>query len=191
MNCRAFFCCFVISLACFANLIAADDESIDATIFSHFCAAQQPPSSRDVDEYFCECSITASPLVGLPELHIDCTHIANLTNKLFGAEKLPPNAASLVLSYQLFTKIPEFVGEALRHLDMSYNRIVAVKNLNFIRVKHLSHLDLQANAISSLEPNAFAMLDALTYLDLSSNQLVDTVAHVFSPLVRLVSVADP
>lgn len=177
MNCRTIRCCFVISLTLMALLIAGD-ENKSANISVKFCAASidtKTSSAVDGDEYLCECEAIVSPLDGKPAIKIDCTHnddrIANLTNKLFGAEQqLPPSAAILILSYQLFTEIPQFVGDSLKHLDMSYNSISSVKDRNFIHVKNLARLELNDNAISTLAPNAFEQLTALSYLDLAGNQ---------------------
>lgn len=193
MNCKTIRCYFVVAiLACMASFINCDANNEAENIFRHFCAPltidATPISTVDGDEYFCDCEAIVSPLVGKPAIKIDCTlndHIANLTNKLFGAEKLPPKTALLVLSFQLFTEIPEFFGDSLKHLDMSYNRIRIVKNLNFIHVKYLERLDLHDNEISDIEPNAFSLLSELNYLDLSSNRLVILPANVFSTLVSL------
>jgi hypothetical protein len=192
MNCKTirFRCCFILLAVAFSSsLIVCDGNE---RMFKHFCdiGIDSSPSELNVDgdEYFCECEMIASPLVGKPTIKIDCTfndRIANLTNKLFGAENLPPNTATLILSFQLLTELPQFVGGDLKHLDMSNNRIAIVKDSDFIHVKNLERLQLNDNEISVIQPRAFSPLTKLWLLDLSSNQLVVVPAMVFAPLIRL------
>jgi Leucine-rich repeat (LRR) protein len=191
MNCKTIRCCFILlAMALSSRLIVCDGGS--ERMFKHFCddiGIDSSPSELNVDgdEYFCECEMIASPLVGKPTIKIDCTfndRIANLTNKFFGAENLPPNTASLVLSFQLFTELPQLIGD-LKHLDMSNNRIGIVKDSDFLHVKTLEGLHLNDNEIKVIEARAFAPLTRLRHLDLSTNQLVVVPANVFAPLIRL------
>lgn len=190
MNFKTVRCCFILlALALSSSLIVCDG---DEKIFKRFCdiGIDSSPSELNVDgdEYFCECEMIATPLVGKPTIKIDCTfndRIANLTNKFFGAENLPTNTATLVLSFQLFTEIPQFVGRDLKHLDISNNRIAIVKDSDFIYVKMLDTLQLNDNEITIIEPRAFAPLTHLQNLDLSSNQLVVVPSNAFAPLIRL------
>lgn len=145
--------------------------------------------STSTDDDFCNCDVISSPVLGRPSVKIDCMlsdHVTNLTNENFKAEQLPTNTVSLVLSYQRFTEIPDFVGR-LVELDMSNNLISIIKNHNFIHIKTIERLELAYNAISAIEPNAFSLLTLLHHLDLSNNQLVIVPANVFAPLVTLKS----
>lgn len=188
---RFFRCCFILlAVTLSSSLIVCDGN--EQRMLKHFCdiGIDSSPSELNVDgdEYFCECEMIASPLVGKPTIKIDCTfndRIANLTNKLFGAENLPLNTASLVLSFQLFTELPQFIGGDLKHLDMSNNRITIVKDSDFIHVKTLERLHLNDNEIADIKPHAFAPLTKLRLLDLTSNQLVVVQAMVFAPLIQL------
>lgn len=169
---------------CHGNENDATDS--DDKIFKHLCSFDSNDSVVD-DEDFCNCDLVSSPLIGRPTVKIDCMlsdRVANLTNKIFAAEKLPLNTVSLILSFQLFTEVPEFTG-SLIDLDLSNNQIFIVKNLNFIHVKSLERLDLSYNVITDIEPNAFSLLTLLHSLDLSNNQLVVIPANVFAPLVTL------
>ena len=155
-------------------------------MFKHLCSFCADDEVVD-DEDFCNCDIVSSPIIGRPTLKIDCTlsdRVANLTNELFMAQKLPVNTVSLILSYQQFTEVPDFNGSLLE-LDLSNNQISIIKNNNFIHVKALERLDLSYNVITDIEPNAFSLLTLLHFVDLSNNQLVVVPANVFAPLITL------
>lgn len=165
-----------------------DDESIIP--FTHLCKFDQPMLNHSTtnDDDFCNCDIVSSPDAGLPSVKIDCQHsdhVTNLTNKIFQAQKLPINTLTLILSYQHFRRVPEFIGDRLEHLDMSNNFISIVENSNFIRVTSLKHLDLSYNSISEIEPQAFEQLQFLKHLDLSNNDLITMPINVFRPLISL------
>lgn len=159
--------------------------------FTHFCKFDQLPMlnhSTINDEDYCDCDVISSPVIGRPIVKIDCEmsdHVTNLTNIVFKAEKLPINTVTLILSYQHFSEVPVFIGEHLKHLDMSNNLITIIKNENFIHVTFLEHLDLSDNSISTIEPSAFEKLELLHYLDLSSNRIAALPVAVFSPLTTL------
>jgi hypothetical protein len=167
-----------------------DDDSIIP--FTHLCKFDQAMLKHSTadDEDFCDCDVVtaSSSLGGRPGVKIDCEHsdhVTNLTNKIFQAQKLPVNTLSLILSYQHFREVPEFIGDQLELLDMSNNFITVIKGSNFIRVTSLKHLDLSYNAIDEIQPQAFEQLQFLTHLDLTSNQIVTLPASVFKPLVAL------
>lgn len=162
----------------------------DVIAFTQLCKFDLPMLNHSTidDEDFCNCDVIPSASTGQPSVKIDCElsdHVTNLTNKIFRAQKLPVNTLSLILSYQHFSEVPEFVGDHLQHLDMSNNFITIVKNSNFIHVTSLEHLDLSYNRIAEIEPKALEQLQSLRHLDLSSNQLVAMPADVFQPLIAL------
>lgn len=163
------------------------DESRDVPkTFTQLCSSNH--TMVDDDKY-CNCDVVPSPVIGRPAIQIDCTlsdGVTNLTNEVFKAEKLPANAISLVLSYQLFTYIPSFEG-GLVELDMSNNLISIVKEFNFFKIKTLEKLDLSYNQISEVEVNAFTSLSLLHYLDLTGNRLVIVPANTFMALTTLKS----
>lgn len=154
--------------------------------FKHLC---NPNQTNAHDDDFCNCDLIASPVIGRPAVKIDCMMsdgVTNLTNEVFKAEKLPLNSVTLILSYQLFTSVPFFVG-GLVELDMSNNQISVIKEANFAGVKLLETLDLSYNQITEVESNAFSSLTFLHHLDLSNNLIVVMPAHTFDPLVTLKS----
>jgi Leucine rich repeat len=169
-----------------ANGIASDEIEADDKMFKHLCNFDSDDTVVD-DEDFCNCDVVSSPLIGRPTVTVDCMlsdRVTNLTNEIFAAEKLPINTVSLILSYQQFSKVPDFVG-SLVALDLSNNQISIVKNFNFIHIKSLERLDLSYNLISEMEPNAFSLLTLLHHLDLTNNLLVVVPANVFAPLITL------
>lgn len=172
------------------DAIPDDTANDDVIAFTQLCKFDLPMLNHSTvdDEDFCNCDILPSSSTGQPSVKIDCElsdHVTNLTNKIFRAQKLPVNTLSLILSYQHFSEVPEFVGDHLQHLDMSNNFITIVKNANFIRVTSLEHLDLSYNSISEIQPLAFEQLQFLRQLDLTANQLVVMPANVFKPLIAL------
>lgn len=195
MRSKIFF--IVLLLAFLSRSTLAEDEKeaendaseADDKTFKHFCSFEKPMLNHSIadDDDFCNCDVFSSPMIGRPLVKIDCTlsaGVTNLTNAIFKAENLPINAVSLILSYQLFTEVPDFVG-SLVELDMSNNRISVIKDLNFIHIKTLEKLDLSYNEINEIQVNAFSLMNLLHHLDLSSNQLVVVPANVFAPLVTL------
>lgn len=170
----------------------SDDEmdTIEIIPFTHLCSFERPMLNHSIadDEDFCNCDIVSSSVIGRPSVKIDCElsdHVRNLTNRVFQAQKLPVNTVSLVLSYQHFTEVPEFIGDQLKYLDMSNNLITVLKDSNFIHTALLEHLDLSYNFISDIQSQAFEGLQLLHHLDMSVNELVVLPANVFSPLVTL------
>jgi Leucine-rich repeat (LRR) protein len=155
--------------------------------FDHLCNFEKP-MINDGDE-FCNCDVVKSPMVGKPAVKIDCMlsdGVTNLTIETFKAEKLPTYTISLILSFQSFEEIPQFVGDSLIELDMSNNRIKVIKDSNFVTVNKLEVLDLSYNLIFGIENNAFAQLTRLQQLDLSNNRLVNSFPTLtFAPLQAL------
>ncbi|KAL7027420.1 hypothetical protein ACKWTF_005432 [Chironomus riparius] len=169
---------------------AVNEEEAGVIPFTHFCKFEIPMVNHSTtdDEDFCDCDVVSSSVIGKPIVKINCemsNHVTNLTNKVFQAQKLPINTVTLILSYQHFNEIPEFVGEHLKHLDMSNNLITIIKDENFIHVTSLEHLDLSYNSISEIQSSAFQQLQLLHYLDLSSNRIVQLPLNVFTPLSAL------
>lgn len=169
---------------------AANEEEAGVIPFTHFCKFEIPMVNHSTtdDEDFCDCDVVSSPVIGRPTVKINCemsNHVTNLTNKVFQAQKLPFNTVTLILSYQHFQAVPEFVGDHLKHLDMSNNLITSIKDENFIHITSLEHLDLSYNSISEIQLNAFQQLQLLHYLDLSSNRIVQLPLNVFTPLSTL------
>lgn len=184
---------FVIVLSIISTTsVIANDEDNDASstkYFERFCSFEKPTLNHatDDDDEFCNCDVIASPVIGRPSVKIDCMMsdgVNNLTNAIFRAEKLPINTLSLILSYQQFTEIPDFVG-TLVELDMSNNVINVIKDSNFIHIKTLERLDISFNEITEIKPTAFTLLTLLHYLDLSANRLVTLSANIFAPLPTL------
>ena len=176
----------IISSSIISTSGSETEAEVDDKVFKHLCSFSAVDEVVD-DEDYCNCDIVSSPIIGRPTLKIDCMlsdRVANLTNELFMAQKLPVNTVSLILSYQQFTEVPDFIGSLLE-LDLSNNQIAIIKNYNFIHVKFLERLDLSYNVITDIEPNAFSLLTLLHFVDLSSNQLVVVPANVFAPLVTL------
>lgn len=176
----------VANCAMFCNGNEDNATDSDDKIFKHLCSFDSDNSVVEGED-FCKCDLVSSPLIGRPTVKIDCLvseRVANLRNEIFSAEKLPLNTVSLVLSFQLFTEVPEFTG-SLIDLDLSNNKIRVIKKFNFMHVTSLERLDLSYNVIADIEPNAFSYLTLLHSLDLSNNQLVVIPANVFAPLVTL------
>lgn len=180
----------LVTLALLVNLITLsngnENDAADDEMFKHLCSFDSDDAVVD-EEDFCNCDVVSSPLIGRPTVKIDCMlsdRVANLTNEMFGAQKLPVNTVSLILSYQQFSEVPDFVG-SLIDLDLSNNLISIIKNFNFIHVKSLERLDLSYNVITEIEPNAFSLLTLLHHVDLTNNQLVVVPANVFAPLITL------
>lgn len=166
----------------------ADDAGVIP--FTHFCNFALPMLNHSTadDDDFCDCDVISSPVVGHLQVKIDCEmsiHVTNLTNKVFQAQNLPAHTVKLILTYQHFREVPEFIGEHLKHLDMSNNLITIIKDDNFIQVTSMEHLDLSYNSISVIQSNAFKQLQLLHHLDLSSNRLTALPSQVFAPLVTL------
>ncbi|KAG5681193.1 hypothetical protein PVAND_010650 [Polypedilum vanderplanki] len=167
-----------------------DEEAVGIIPFVHFCSFDRPMLNHSVfeDEDFCNCDIIPSPMIGRPSVKIDCEmsdHVTNLTNEVFQAQKLPVNTVSLILSFQHFSEVPEFVGDQLQHLDMSNNLITILKDLNFVHVPQLEHLDLSYNQIAVLQSQAFEQLQRLHWLDLSANRLAIVPSNIFSSITNL------
>ena len=66
-------------------------------------------------------------------------------------------------------KIP--VNYALKHLDISSNRLTKTKNFCFTALHLLTTFHLQQNSISNLEDKSFYLLMYLKLLDLSHNKI--------------------
>ncbi|KAF0028941.1 hypothetical protein F2P81_018046 [Scophthalmus maximus] len=69
-----------------------------------------------------------------------------------------------------FTRVPAVTGRALT-LDLSFNNITAVTNVDLMGHVELRALNLHGNRLAVIHPSAFDSLWSLEELDLSDNQL--------------------
>lgn len=129
----------------------------------------------------CRCQIGSTTSFAL---NIDCQE-NEFNNIRFEAELLPVFTETLDMSWNHFEYVPEFVGDDLRSLDMSHNRITTIDDHNFMKLRNLRQLNLSYNQIKVLSIDAFAGLTQLVKLDLSRNELRRLTINVFSPLTRL------
>ncbi|XP_043918341.1 toll-like receptor 2 [Protopterus annectens] len=90
------------------------------------------------------------------------------------------NCSALAFKTVPIIWIPEVV-----HLDLSYNHIKVIEEMDFNKYKQLKKLFLQNNMIQSIHENAFNLLKELTHLDLSNNFLSDLTPAWFSSLLSL------
>ena len=60
---------------------------------------------------------------------------------------------------------------SLKHLDISFNRLITTRSFCFISLKNLTIFYLQHNLISNVEDNSFYLLLSLQLLDLSRNKI--------------------
>lgn len=198
MKFKSFLRLFILTTLLIATQAEDDEVDYDETneklkVFKRFCSFDRPLLNHtiDEDEEFCDCDVTSSVkghnIIGMPMVKINCelSDRVNLTNEIFHAEKLPINTVSLILSFQYFTEIPDFVGKSLIELDLSNNQISTIKDLNFIHVTALESIDLSYNSISEINSNAFSLLQFLHHLDLTGNRLMVLPTNVFSPLSTL------
>jgi Leucine-rich repeat (LRR) protein len=65
----------------------------------------------------------------------------------------------------------EMCGDALSHLDLSYNNLTYIYDLTFYRLLSLRNLDLSHNAISVIYGNMLSGLGLLNALNLSDNRI--------------------
>lgn len=141
-----------------------------------------PSDTNDIPQtILCRCEIATITSFALK---IDCQE-NEFNNIRFEAELLPVFTETLDMSWNRFEYIPEFVGEDLRSLDMSHNRITTVDDHNFAKLRNLRQLNLSYNQIKALSIDAFTGLTQLVKLDLSRNELRRITINVFSPLTRL------
>lgn len=141
-----------------------------------------PSDANDIPQtILCRCQIGTTNSFAL---NIDCQE-NEFNNTRFEAELLPVFTETLDMSWNSFEYVPEFVGEDLRSLDMSHNRITTIDDHNFVKLRNLRQLNLSYNQIKVLSIDAFAGLTQLVKLDLSRNELRRITIHVFSPLTRL------
>ncbi|XP_072917525.1 toll-like receptor 18 [Hemitrygon akajei] len=82
--------------------------------------------------------------------------------------------------------VPEELPQDTQVLDLSYNRIAAIRDPDFARLPDLRVLKLSYNNISWLGPAAFASNPWLEELNLFNNSLRSIPGTVLAPLTRLV-----
>jgi Leucine-rich repeat (LRR) protein len=73
----------------------------------------------------------------------------------------------------------------LKHLDLSCNFLISLREDLFSSLKALERLDLSRNNLVSLEPDLFKTLDDLLFLNLSSNSIKSLDKLQFSTLICL------
>ncbi|CAG7822034.1 unnamed protein product [Allacma fusca] len=73
----------------------------------------------------------------------------------------------------------------LRQLDLSYNKIVELGNLNFGNLRNLAYLNISYNQIQSLSELSFRGLFSLVTLDLTGNWIESVDYQVFQDLDQL------
>lgn len=133
----------------------------------------------------CNCGFeTFPPLGSTGRYEINCKN-KELDNKLFDAELLPAQTQILIVSWNNFEAIPEFIAPKLETLDISNNNITTIDDNNFRKTSNLIDLNLSWNRIAVISTDAFAGLSALKRLDLSHNQLRQFTINVFFPLQNL------
>uniref|UniRef100_A0A8C4UID0 Toll-like receptor 2 n=1 Tax=Falco tinnunculus TaxID=100819 RepID=A0A8C4UID0_FALTI len=81
--------------------------------------------------------------------------------------------------------VPPGLPAALRHLDLSYNRLREVAAGAFAGLTQLRHLDLAYNNISRIAPDAFLSNLLLEHLRLFNNSLGSIPAPALRPLANL------
>lgn len=73
----------------------------------------------------------------------------------------------------------------LQHIDLSYNRLQAVRADDFLRLPQLRFLSLQFNNISHIEDDAFKENPLLEHLNIFNNSLQEIPATALTPLLNL------
>lgn len=136
------------------------------------------------NDNFCDCSVVNTSPWGLPALTIQC-HDMLFINSLFDAEILPYGTEKLDLSWNNFEHVPDLIGDQLKILDFTNNKLITIDDNNFDKIPILRELDLSRNKIEAISINAFAQLHVLQKLDLSRNKIKLINHNVFSPLPAL------
>lgn len=137
-----------------------------------------------VNDNFCDCTTINTSPWGLPALVIQC-HDMLFENKLFEAEILPYGTEKLDLSWNNFQHVPDLIGDELKILELSNNKIITIDDNNFDKIQFLRELDLSRNKIEAISINAFSELHLLQKLDLTRNKIKIINHNVFSPLPAL------
>ncbi|XP_020849664.1 toll-like receptor 2 isoform X2 [Phascolarctos cinereus] len=81
--------------------------------------------------------------------------------------------------------IPSGLTEAVKQLDLSFNKISHIRETDLQTCVNLEALLLQSNQISVIEPNSFQSLKNLKRLDLSNNILSHLLSSWFNSLSSL------
>ncbi|XP_063060764.1 toll-like receptor 13 [Engraulis encrasicolus] len=82
-------------------------------------------------------------------------------------------------------KVPQNLPVTLTTIDISFNKITAIKIHNFQNLVHLEILNISHNNISCVERGAFRSLLSLTQLNLNGNHLIKITNELFSGLTNL------
>lgn len=136
------------------------------------------------NDNFCDCTVINTSPWGLPALVIQC-HDMLFDNSFFEAEVLPYGTEKLDLSWNNFQHVPDLIGDQLKILELSNNKIKTIDDNNFDKIQYLRELDLSRNKIEEISINAFSELHLLQKLDLSRNRIKTIFHNVFSPLPAL------
>ena len=125
--------CFLILTLLFLLINCQDD---DTKLVTRLCNFEKPliNHTETTTGKFCDCESFNKPPFGQPAIKIDCVQsdVKNLNNDVFRAELLPSATDELVLAWQSFTKIPQFVSSSLKSLDLSNNQIDSISENSFI-----------------------------------------------------------
>ncbi|XP_054636719.1 toll-like receptor 18 isoform X1 [Dunckerocampus dactyliophorus] len=73
----------------------------------------------------------------------------------------------------------------LENIDLSYNKLQAIRSDNFLHLPHLRVLQLQYNNISHIDSDAFRNNSLLEHLDIFNNSLQEIPATVLTSLLNL------
>ena len=126
-------CCFLFVTLLFIQINCNDK---DTRLITRLCNYEKPliNHTETATDTFCDCESFNKPPFGQPAIKIDCVQsdVQNLNNDIFRAELLPLATDELVLAWQSFTKIPQFVSYSLKSLDLSNNQIDSILDTSFI-----------------------------------------------------------
>jgi Leucine-rich repeat (LRR) protein len=146
------------------------------------------------------------PLTGLKDIDISKNHISNtidfdnfLNVEYFNAnsnqldhinenESFMCNLKSIDVSYNNIKEVTNmdlYLFPFLNSVNLSYNKIKSISSGAFTFNSELEDLNLNSNEIEIIEENTFDTLGNLTYLNLNSNQLTSINAATFNVMTSL------
>ena len=124
--------CFLLTLI----FIKINCKGVGTTLVTKLCNFEKPliNHTETITDNYCDCESFNKPPFGQPAIKIDCVQsdVKNLNNDVFRAEVLPLATDELVMAWQSFTKIPQFVSASLKSLDLSNNQIDSMLETSFI-----------------------------------------------------------
>lgn len=125
--------CFLLFTLLY-NIIYCQEE--DTKLITKLCNFEKPliNHTESATGTFCNCESFNKPPFGQPAIKIDCVQsdIKNLNIDIFRAEVLPLATDELILSWQSFSRIPQFVGGSLKNLNMNNNQIDSISETSFM-----------------------------------------------------------